>query len=462
MLAPSGDVRVMDFGVAKTEVSDLTITGVILGTPDYMSPEQAKGEALDGRSDIFSLGSVLYECLTGQQPFQSRNVTGVLLRIVNEPTPQVDWPSLDLPSGLEEVVTKALAKDPSQRYPSGAAFIEALEALVHGVEESPAVGIDREAHGDVPPSDGIESSPESRIEPAHLEALREEERPLVFTDSSQEILDTLDVGRDEAFIISRIDGQAKPGDVLSASPFPERDTARCLLSLIEIGLIKLRDEEKESTVSGAVFGGAVAEPESSAGHPIVQEIDEAYELSRSQDHAQILGVERSAGSKEIEQAFKEKFVRYSPDTYPQIEDPEFRKKLQHLLKLAYEAFVVLSKQAGGAPPPSVREEAAGKAATDFAEAPSLVDRERLSEEVFARAELAFLKQDYWETIQLCRHVIGISGGDARHHHLLGLALGQNVNWQEEAKEHLRRAAELDPENPEHTESLSKLYAEEIS
>ena len=92
----------------------------------------------------------------------------------------------------------------------------------------------------------------------------------------------------------------------------------------------------------------------------------------------------------------------------------------------------------------------------------MVDRDRLAEEIFARAELAFLKQDYWETIQLCRHVIEISGEEAKYHHLLGLALLQNANWQEEAKECLRKATELDPENSEYIQALGELYEEEIS
>ncbi len=142
LITPAKEVRVMDFGIAKTEVSDLTLTGTILGTPDYMSPEQAKGEEVDRRSDLFSLGCVLYECLVGEQPFQSGSITGVLLRIINDRPPDVDWPSLGLPSGLAGVVAQALAKDPSDRYPSGAALIQALEPLSNVAEEKPAVGID--------------------------------------------------------------------------------------------------------------------------------------------------------------------------------------------------------------------------------------------------------------------------------------------------------------------------------
>lgn len=440
LITPAKEVRVTDFGIAKTEVSELTLAGTILGTPDYMSPEQAKGEEVDGRSDLFSLGCVLYECLVGEQPFQSGNVTGVLLRIINDRPPDVDWPGLGLPSGLAEVVAHAMAKDPADRYPSGAALIQALESLSCGVEEGAGAGIDDDAEANVSASVDGDENDAAPSEPLHLKSLREEERPLGFTASSQEILGNLNLSKDEDYIISRIDGQARAGDILAATPFEERATARALLGLIESGLIKFEDNSgpEEQAVEDHT-----PEQDNQPGQDTVLEINDLYELSRSQDHNQILGVANSADQREIERAFKEKFVRYSPDTYPHIDDPEFHNKLRHLLKLAYEAFVALSKQAGGQSclhPPA-------------AEPGRPQNGNRLEKGIFERAELAFLKQDYWETIQLCRHALEHSGKDAKYYHLLGMALRQNVNWQEEAKENLQMAAELDPENPEYVAAL---------
>lgn len=86
MIQPSGQVKVMDFGIAKVEQGgNLTSTGLIMGTPNYMSPEQAKGLKVDARADVFSLGCVLYECVSGTKPFHADTVTAILLKVVVEP-----------------------------------------------------------------------------------------------------------------------------------------------------------------------------------------------------------------------------------------------------------------------------------------------------------------------------------------------------------------------------------------
>jgi tRNA A-37 threonylcarbamoyl transferase component Bud32 len=127
MIDRSGSVKVMDFGIAKIdEGANLTSTGSIVGTPNYMAPEQARGEAVGARSDLFSLGCVLYECLTGTPPFQSPSVSAILVKILTEDPPAVDLDAIGLPRRLEPVLRRATAKDPDARYPSGAAMIEAL------------------------------------------------------------------------------------------------------------------------------------------------------------------------------------------------------------------------------------------------------------------------------------------------------------------------------------------------
>jgi tRNA A-37 threonylcarbamoyl transferase component Bud32 len=130
MVDPSGHVKVMDFGIAKLEAgANLTSTGSIMGTPNYMAPEQARGEKVDARSDLFSLGCVLYECLTGTKPFQAPSVSAILVKILTEDPPPPDLETTGLPRGLGAVLSRATAKDPSARFPSGAAMIEALRAL---------------------------------------------------------------------------------------------------------------------------------------------------------------------------------------------------------------------------------------------------------------------------------------------------------------------------------------------
>ncbi len=129
MIEPSGQVKVMDFGIAKLETAaNLTSTGLIMGTPNYMSPEQARGQKVDGRSDLFSLGCVLYECLTGTRPFQAGSVSGILVKILTEEPPPVDFAAAGLPPGVGAVLNRAMAKDSSARYASGSEMIVALRA----------------------------------------------------------------------------------------------------------------------------------------------------------------------------------------------------------------------------------------------------------------------------------------------------------------------------------------------
>jgi serine/threonine-protein kinase len=126
MITANGTVKIMDFGIAKAG-GQVTNTGQVLGTPNYMSPEQVKGKQLDGRSDLFGLGVILYEMLTGEKPFVGQNVTTIIYKIVNE-TP-ITPRDLDVTvhPGLSAVVIKALAKSPDDRYQSGADMVRDLE-----------------------------------------------------------------------------------------------------------------------------------------------------------------------------------------------------------------------------------------------------------------------------------------------------------------------------------------------
>jgi len=127
MVEPSGQVKVMDFGIAKAETgANLTATGLIMGTPNYMSPEQARGGKVDARSDLFSLGCVLYECLTGRRPFDAESVTAILVRILTEEPPPVDFDATGLPRAVGDVLRRAMAKAPESRFGSGAELIAAL------------------------------------------------------------------------------------------------------------------------------------------------------------------------------------------------------------------------------------------------------------------------------------------------------------------------------------------------
>jgi serine/threonine-protein kinase len=133
--AGRGEVKVMDFGIARA-VSDssstVAETTAIIGTAAYFSPEQAKGEPVDARADLYSAGVVLYELLTGRPPFRGDTPVAVAYQHVSEtPVPPSEL-NESVPRGLDAVVLRALAKDPFQRYPDAAAFREALDAAVGG------------------------------------------------------------------------------------------------------------------------------------------------------------------------------------------------------------------------------------------------------------------------------------------------------------------------------------------
>src|SRR5258707_3921475 len=126
MITANGTVKIMDFGIAKSG-GQVTNTGQVLGTPNYMAPEQVKGRPLDGRSDLFSLGVILYEMLTGEKPFAGQNVTTIIYKIVNEnPIAPRDL-DVTIHPGLSAIVIKMLAKAPEDRYQTGADMVRDLE-----------------------------------------------------------------------------------------------------------------------------------------------------------------------------------------------------------------------------------------------------------------------------------------------------------------------------------------------
>jgi hypothetical protein len=126
MLQEDGSLKVTDFGLAKNPSASLTQTGVLLGTPSYMSPEQIQGKDLDGRSDLFSLGVVLYELLTGQRPFEADSISTIIYRVLYEDPRPATAHNPALPPAVHAVLEKALAKDPARRYATGAALVADL------------------------------------------------------------------------------------------------------------------------------------------------------------------------------------------------------------------------------------------------------------------------------------------------------------------------------------------------
>ncbi len=137
LIDPDGRVRVTDFGIARAGTSDITETGSVMGTAQYLSPEQAQGRPVDARSDLYSIGIVLYELLTGQVPFDAESPVTVALMQVSEPPmlPRELVPTI--PPAVEAVVLRAMEKDPDRRYQTADEFIAALETARAAPEQVP-------------------------------------------------------------------------------------------------------------------------------------------------------------------------------------------------------------------------------------------------------------------------------------------------------------------------------------
>ena len=139
IVRPDGSIKVLDFGVAKLAAAPdsqvtqaATSAGLIIGTAQYMAPEQARGMAVDSRADVFSLGIVLYELLSGNPPFSGATATDTIVSILQHEPPPVSRHRTDVGTGLSHVVATCLQKDPARRYASGHELASELEHLAHG------------------------------------------------------------------------------------------------------------------------------------------------------------------------------------------------------------------------------------------------------------------------------------------------------------------------------------------
>jgi serine/threonine-protein kinase len=131
----SDELKITDFGIARITDSSKTKTGMVLGTPSYMSPEQLAGKKVDGRSDLFSLAVMLYQLLTGQLPFQAESMATLMYKITNDPHPRVREANASLPEEFEEFFEKALAKDVDERFQDGEDFARSLKETIRKIKE---------------------------------------------------------------------------------------------------------------------------------------------------------------------------------------------------------------------------------------------------------------------------------------------------------------------------------------
>ena len=129
LMTEDGHAKIADFGVAKLNLANQTLAGRAMGTPAYMSPEQLNGDPVDGRSDLFSLGVILYTVVTGHRPFQGNSAFTISFKVVNRDPIPASLLDTELPEGLDHIIERAMAKDPAARYQSGAEMVLDIQKL---------------------------------------------------------------------------------------------------------------------------------------------------------------------------------------------------------------------------------------------------------------------------------------------------------------------------------------------
>jgi len=147
LVTGEGHAKIADFGIAKLNLAHFTVPGRVLGTPAYMAPEQLSGEGVDGRSDLFSLGVILYAMVTGHSPFQGDSATTVSFKVANCEPVSASALDLSLPRELDEVIARAMSKDREQRYQRGAEFAEDVRQLQELLKPGPTTTSMRLASG---------------------------------------------------------------------------------------------------------------------------------------------------------------------------------------------------------------------------------------------------------------------------------------------------------------------------
>jgi serine/threonine protein kinase len=435
MVTTDNDVRITDFGIAKIESGNdiKTVGGTILGTPDYMSPEQAKAKPVDSRSDLFSLGCVVFECLVGEKPFKSESVTGVLISIVTEDPPPIPWKELGLPHGLQQVMTKALAKNPDARYQTGAALAEALGQLLLGDHEEVSVETGEETEpesneGDEPVEIATEPELDSTPEDESVEIVVEPELEPSQDDESVEIHIEPELGFTQSDEPVEITMDQEFGFAQGDEVVPPRrlqDTSRTDVSQLDA----LKNVERPLTMTmdhSKVLNDMKLDP------------NETFIIS---------GIDGKATARDI--------LALSP-----LPEEETAKSLVTLIEKGLIKFLD-STEAPQAlfPEPQTAPTPAEEAQPSFEnddQTESQLDQQQAND-LHARAEKAYTAGDFWEAIQLCRYAVDASPRDSRFHYLLGLALSENAHWKHDAEESLKTALRIDSRNAQYVHALAEFF-----
>lgn len=282
-----------------------------------------------------------------------------------------------------------------------------------------------------------------------------ESRSLSLAPDLSDQLQAVKITPEQGFILSRIDGKLTPREILALTPLDEQQTALALTGLIASGLVLL---------DGKVHSDASLDSSDRSEKHVdlakkekLAEIERLYRECDKLGPARVLGVEENAGVDEVKRAFRQKVLHFHPDRYHEIDDPEFRRKLSHLVAVATDAFNTLNEKLAK----KDRGSNGIQITSDPKEGePEAYDAKQHAIELYQHARRAFDTQDFWQAIQLLRQAVEVKGNEPEYHFLLAQALLKNKKWRKEAGESLRKAAELDPMNPEYLGMLAALYQRE--
>ena len=204
LITEDGRAKIADFGIAKINLANHTLAGRALGTPAYMSPEQLNGEEVDGRSDLFSLGVVLYTALTGYRPFQGNSAMTVSFKVVNRNPIPATVLDTNLPAGLDYIIARAMAKDPGQRYQRGAEMASDIKDLQEGRLDIMSKAKEAElTAADVAQPSSVESQPPLPVPAQPIERAQSgSDKSVHGINASEDLLGALRSGAFSAAVLS--------------------------------------------------------------------------------------------------------------------------------------------------------------------------------------------------------------------------------------------------------------------